>query len=154
MHLAIALFILCTQYLCRAHAIVLNLSGATQNCTFCGFRCSQLFVRFVASMYLKVNKSESSFFCFCLIIIISYTANVLTIKTMDFDHVPIPRKRLWAFHHSFNEPWPLKLWWNAHKRFCGIGTWSKSIVFMVKTFAVYCQPLRIRKAIYTSEVQF
>ena len=63
-HLAIALFILCTQYLCRAHAIVLNLSGATQNCTFCGFRCSQLFVRFVASMYSKVNKSESSFFRF------------------------------------------------------------------------------------------
>ena len=63
-HLAIALFILCTQYLCRAHAIVLNLSGATQNCTFCGFHCSQLFVRFVASVYLKVNKSESSFFRF------------------------------------------------------------------------------------------
>ena len=32
-----------------------------------------------------------------------YTANVLTIKTMDFDHVPIPPKRLWTFHHSFNE---------------------------------------------------
>ena len=63
-HLAIALFILCTQYLCRAHAIVLNLSGATQNCTFCGFRCSQLFVRFVASMQLKVKKSESIFIRF------------------------------------------------------------------------------------------
>ena len=34
-----------------------------------------------------------------------YTANVLTIKTMDFDHVPNPHKCLWAFHHSFNESW-------------------------------------------------
>ena len=35
--------------------------------------------------------------------------------------------------------WPdsLKLWWNVHKRLGGIGTWSKSIVFMVKTFAVW-----------------
>ena len=31
----------------------------------------------------------------------------------------------------------LKLWWNVHKCLGGIGTWSKSIVFMVKTFAVY-----------------
>ena len=35
----------------------------------------------------------------------SYTANVLTIKTMDFDHVPSPHKCLWTFHHSFNESW-------------------------------------------------
>ena len=34
-----------------------------------------------------------------------YTANVLTIKTMDFDHIPNPHKCLWAFHHSFNESW-------------------------------------------------
>ena len=31
----------------------------------------------------------------------------------------------------------LQLWWNAHKHLCGFGTWSKSIVFMVKTFAVH-----------------
>ena len=82
-------------------------------------------------------------------------------------HVPnpgiIPPKFLWAFHHSFNEPLPVKknffdpkkknflnpiffffsflnLFFKYHRNYGdimpGFGTWSKSIIFMVKTFAV------------------
>ena len=91
------------------------------------------------------------YFLVFMLINIKHTANVLTIKTMDFDHehlitwillfgpfgqprhmgisilllsavlhckcfdhksygidhVPIPPKRLWAFHHSFNESYAL-----------------------------------------------
>ena len=90
----------------------------------------------------------------------------MTIISRMIAHVPnlgiIPPKFLWAFHHSFNEPWPqkkfffdpkkkifdpiflnffiLNLLFKFHRNYGdimpGFGTWSKSIVFMVKTFAV------------------
>ena len=75
----------------------------------------------------------------------------------------IPPKFSWSFDHSFNEPWPTKkkffltrkkkFFWpqflfflfffflsKSHRNYGdimpGFGTWSKSIISMVKTFAV------------------
>ena len=82
----------------------------------------------------------------------------------DFPGI-IPPKFLWSFHHNFNEAWPTKKFFfdpkkkifltpifkiyffiffkKSHRNYGdimpGFGTWSKSIVFMVKTFAVYVQ---------------
>ena len=85
-------------------------------------------------------------------------------KKENYDQNPgiIPPKFLWTFNHSFNVPWPqktfffdpekkkiwphffffffLNLLFKYHRNYGGImpgfGTWWKSIVFMVKTFAV------------------
>ena len=75
--------------------------------------------------------------------------------------VIIPPKFLWSFHHSFNAAWSTKKYFLTEKKITlikkkkkiksnfffkshrnygdimpGFGKWSKSIIFMVKTFTV------------------
>ena len=95
----------------------------------------------------------------------------------DF-HGIIPPKSLWSFHHSFNEAWPTKkiFFWPEKKIFLtpifkiyflfyfskshrnygdimpGFGTWSKSIIFMVKTFAVQLLSIELSKTRQKFEV--